>query len=104
MIHKARIMSRAWLASAVCLCACATPTERVQVSDDYRAAAESFYVSPRERGELERKALSGDIFAAKKLVTYHLGVTGDEKQYRRWLAVAERLQKEDGAKSKQHAR
>lgn len=85
--------SKVWLACAICLTACATPTETVRVTDDYRAAAESYYLSPRERAVCEKKALQGDILAAKQLVTYHLGVTGDEKQYHHWLRVVERLQK-----------
>jgi hypothetical protein len=40
-----------------------------------------------------KRALAGDIFAAKTMVEYHEMVTRDVKRYRYWLRVVARLQK-----------
>lgn len=89
------------LASACAIVAgsCATPptVEVVTIApgEEYRSGAQSYQLSERERILCEQKAASGDIIAAKKLVTYHMMVTVNDKEVRHWLRVVERLQKAD---------
>jgi hypothetical protein len=81
------------LISATALSACRTPTEKVVVTKEYRSFAESYYLSASQRVADEKRALQGDIVAAKRLVMYHMVVTADEKQYHHWRAVVAHLQK-----------
>lgn len=73
--------------------------EYIAHPEQYRAAAESFNLTVAEQRRLEKRALRGDITAAKRLVDYHDGLTGDEQQYRRWMAVVARLEKQRRDKS-----
>jgi uncharacterized ParB-like nuclease family protein len=99
--YDALRVSALWLlvAGAISQAACTTvktatnaTTERVPADVSGFRGAQYFNMSERERLRCERRASQGDILAAKKLVTYHEMVTGDDQQYRHWLVVVARLQ------------
>jgi hypothetical protein len=77
---------------------CSIPTKRVVVTDDFHAAAECYYLSPQEKAKLEKRALKGDLRAAKRLAAYHEGYSGDEKEHRRWSAVVARIKGNNGSR------
>jgi hypothetical protein len=68
--------------------------EIIHHPEQYRAFAESFSLTATELRDLEKRALAGDIVAAKRMVEYHSGFTGNGKECRRWLAIVARLEKE----------
>lgn len=95
-MHRIRALLLA-SACAVIAGSCATPptVEVIAVSSmkEYRTPAQSYNLSEHERRLCEKKASHGDIMAAKKLVTYHMMVTANDREVRYWLEVVARLQK-----------
>jgi hypothetical protein len=97
MMRNHRVTAGALLACTILFGGCADHpvVEKVPISSfkDYRSPAQSYDLSERERVVCQRKALAGDIMAAKKLATYHMMVTRDQKKVHYWLKVVAQLQK-----------
>jgi hypothetical protein len=91
-------------ATAIGCVACSSapkPTvEYVSHPEQYRAAAQYYNLTVAQQRHFEKRALGGDMMAAKRLVEYHDGFTGDDRQCRRWLAVVARLEKQRREKTK----
>jgi hypothetical protein len=87
-------------ACVACTSASKPTVEYVRHPEQYHAAAEYYYLTPAQRRYFEKRALAGDITAAKRLVEYHDGFTGNSVEYRRWIAVVARLEKQHHDRSR----
>src|SRR5438105_9241479 len=87
----------------IILSTCGPTVEYVKlpVTGDY-VGPNVYDLTPEQRAACERRALAGDIIAAKQLVDYHDAITGDSKEFDRWMRVVARLQRERRKRAHSH--